>query len=48
MFTPLLQEMMYMWNGFSVISKRPDLTAGMMQTLETAERALLETPGNTT
>uniref|UniRef100_A0A674M9F3 Zgc:158403 n=1 Tax=Takifugu rubripes TaxID=31033 RepID=A0A674M9F3_TAKRU len=40
-------EMMYMWNGFSVISKRPDLTDGMMKTLETAERALLAAPGNT-
>lgn len=36
-----------MWNGFSVISKRPELTDGMMKTLETAERALLEAPGNT-
>uniref|UniRef100_H2UEB1 Zgc:158403 n=1 Tax=Takifugu rubripes TaxID=31033 RepID=H2UEB1_TAKRU len=39
-------EMMYMWNGFSVISKRPDLTDGMMKTLETAERALLAAPEN--
>uniref|UniRef100_H3C5M1 Zgc:158403 n=1 Tax=Tetraodon nigroviridis TaxID=99883 RepID=H3C5M1_TETNG len=39
-------EMMYMWNGFSVISKRPELTDGMMQTLESAERALLEAPEN--
>lgn len=36
-----------MWNGFSVISKRPELTDGMMKTLETAERALLAAPGNT-
>lgn len=47
-FPPPIQEMMYMWNGFSVISKRPELTDGMMQTLEAAERALLEAPGNTT
>uniref|UniRef100_A0AAQ5Z535 Tetratricopeptide repeat domain 39A n=1 Tax=Amphiprion ocellaris TaxID=80972 RepID=A0AAQ5Z535_AMPOC len=41
-------EMMYMWNGFSMISKRPELTEGMMQTLVEAERSLLETPGNYT
>uniref|UniRef100_A0A671Y0U3 Zgc:158403 n=1 Tax=Sparus aurata TaxID=8175 RepID=A0A671Y0U3_SPAAU len=41
-------EMMYMWNGFSMISKRPELTEGMMQTLTEAERTLLESPGNTT
>lgn len=37
-----------MWNGFRVISKRPELTEGMMQTLVEAERTLLESPGNTT
>uniref|UniRef100_A0AAQ4S724 Zgc:158403 n=1 Tax=Gasterosteus aculeatus aculeatus TaxID=481459 RepID=A0AAQ4S724_GASAC len=41
-------EMMYMWNGFSMISKRPELTEGMMQTLVEAERTLLESPGNPT
>ncbi|XP_053194070.1 tetratricopeptide repeat protein 39A [Scomber japonicus] len=39
-------EMMYMWNGFRVISKRPELTEGMMQTLVEAERTLLESPEN--
>ncbi|XP_071391137.1 tetratricopeptide repeat protein 39A [Centroberyx affinis] len=39
-------EMMYMWNGFTMISKRPELTEGMMQTLVEAERTLLESPGN--
>uniref|UniRef100_A0A8D3CDE6 Zgc:158403 n=1 Tax=Scophthalmus maximus TaxID=52904 RepID=A0A8D3CDE6_SCOMX len=39
-------EMMYMWNGFSMISKRPELTEGMMQTLTEAERTLLESPVN--
>lgn len=34
-----------MWNGFSMISKRPELTEGMMQTLVEAERTLLEAPG---
>uniref|UniRef100_A0A3Q4H7U6 Zgc:158403 n=1 Tax=Neolamprologus brichardi TaxID=32507 RepID=A0A3Q4H7U6_NEOBR len=38
-------EMMYMWNGFSMINKRPELTEGMMQTLVEAERSLLEAPG---
>ncbi|KAF0032311.1 hypothetical protein F2P81_014601 [Scophthalmus maximus] len=41
-----LPEMMYMWNGFSMISKRPELTEGMMQTLTEAERTLLESPVN--
>lgn len=36
-----------MWNGFSMISKRPELTEGMMQTLVEAERTLLESPGKT-
>lgn len=31
-----------MWNGFSVISKQPELTEGMMETLEEAERDLLQ------
>eukprot|EP00064_Thunnus_orientalis_P011874 superscaffoldBa00001761_g11906 len=39
-------EMMYMWNGFRMISKRPELTEGMMQTLVEAERTLLESPEN--
>ncbi|XP_054463155.1 tetratricopeptide repeat protein 39A isoform X2 [Anoplopoma fimbria] len=39
-------EMMYMWNGFSMISKRPELTEGMIQTLVEAERILLESPDN--
>ncbi|XP_060921864.1 tetratricopeptide repeat protein 39A isoform X1 [Labrus mixtus] len=39
-------EMMYMWNGFSMISKRPELTEGMMQTLMEAEGSLLESPEN--
>ncbi|XP_056143175.1 tetratricopeptide repeat protein 39A isoform X2 [Lampris incognitus] len=39
-------EMMYMWNGFAMISKQPELTQGMMETLAEAERALLEAPGN--
>lgn len=46
-FSASVQEMMYMWNGFSMISKRPELTEGMMQTVLEAERTLSETPGNT-
>lgn len=36
-----------MWNGFSMISKRPELTDGMMETLDEAERTLMDTPGKT-
>uniref|UniRef100_A0A8C2ZJ92 Zgc:158403 n=1 Tax=Cyclopterus lumpus TaxID=8103 RepID=A0A8C2ZJ92_CYCLU len=39
-------EMMYMWNGFSMISMRPELTEGMMQTLVEAELTLQESPDN--
>uniref|UniRef100_A0A6Q2Y265 Tetratricopeptide repeat domain 39A n=1 Tax=Esox lucius TaxID=8010 RepID=A0A6Q2Y265_ESOLU len=38
-------EMMYMWNGFSMISKRPELNEGVLQTLVEAERTLLESAG---
>ncbi|XP_074858717.1 tetratricopeptide repeat protein 39A [Carettochelys insculpta] len=33
-------EMMYIWNGYAVIGKCPDLTEGMLQTLTQAEAAL--------
>ncbi|XP_047428246.1 tetratricopeptide repeat protein 39A isoform X2 [Mugil cephalus] len=39
-------EMMYMWNGFSMIKNCPELTEGMLQTLVEAERTLLESPAN--
>ncbi|KAG7491573.1 hypothetical protein MATL_G00005220 [Megalops atlanticus] len=39
-------EMMYMWNGFTMIQRRPELTEGMMQTLVDAERTLQDTPLN--
>uniref|UniRef100_A0A673NAX9 Tetratricopeptide repeat protein 39A n=1 Tax=Sinocyclocheilus rhinocerous TaxID=307959 RepID=A0A673NAX9_9TELE len=39
-------EMMYMWNGFSMISKQPELTEGMMETLLEAERTLQAAPEN--
>ncbi|XP_035388205.1 tetratricopeptide repeat protein 39A isoform X2 [Electrophorus electricus] len=37
-------EMMYMWNGFSMISKQRELTEGMLDTLLEAERTLQATP----
>uniref|UniRef100_A0A671S0C6 Tetratricopeptide repeat protein 39A n=1 Tax=Sinocyclocheilus anshuiensis TaxID=1608454 RepID=A0A671S0C6_9TELE len=39
-------EMMYMWNGFSMISKQPELTEGMMEMLLEAERTLQAAPEN--
>uniref|UniRef100_A0A672GH05 Tetratricopeptide repeat protein 39A-like n=1 Tax=Salarias fasciatus TaxID=181472 RepID=A0A672GH05_SALFA len=39
-------EMMYIWNGFSMIKKQPQLTEGMLQTLSEAERRILEAPEN--
>ncbi|KAM3864261.1 tetratricopeptide repeat protein 39A [Diretmus argenteus] len=39
-------EMMYIWNGFTMIKKRPELTEGIMQTLMEAERILLKSPEN--
>lgn len=33
-------EMMYVWNGFTILGKRPDLTESMLVTIETAERQL--------
>lgn len=35
-----------MWNGFSMISNKPELTEGMMETLLEAERTLKAAPGN--
>uniref|UniRef100_A0A8C8DQ95 Tetratricopeptide repeat protein 39B n=1 Tax=Oryzias sinensis TaxID=183150 RepID=A0A8C8DQ95_9TELE len=33
-------EMMYVWNGFTVVGKRPDLTESILSTLEKAENYL--------
>ncbi|XP_078799416.1 tetratricopeptide repeat protein 39B-like [Oryzias latipes] len=33
-------EMMYVWNGFTVVGKRPDLTESILSTLEKAEKQL--------
>lgn len=39
-FSP--QEMMYVWNGFTVVGKRPELTKNILTTLEEAEEELRE------
>lgn len=31
---------MYVWNGFTVVGKRPDLTENILCTLERAEKEL--------
>lgn len=33
-------EMMYVWNGFTVVGKRPELTENILTTLKTAEQQL--------
>ncbi|XP_076004142.1 tetratricopeptide repeat protein 39B-like [Genypterus blacodes] len=37
-------EMMYMWNGFTVVGKRPALTESILTTLEEAEEQLRDEP----
>lgn len=37
-------EMMYVWNGFTVVGKRPELTESIMATLEKAEVQLKHDP----
>lgn len=34
------QEMMYVWNGFTVVGRRPELTERVLATLEKAEEEL--------
>uniref|UniRef100_A0A3B3ZUY1 Tetratricopeptide repeat protein 39B n=1 Tax=Periophthalmus magnuspinnatus TaxID=409849 RepID=A0A3B3ZUY1_9GOBI len=34
------QEMIYVWNGFTVVGKRPELTEGFLSSLKTAEQKL--------
>uniref|UniRef100_A0A3B5LPV0 Tetratricopeptide repeat protein 39B n=1 Tax=Xiphophorus couchianus TaxID=32473 RepID=A0A3B5LPV0_9TELE len=41
---PLRLEMMYVWNGFTVVGKRPELTEGILLTLEAAEEQLRNDP----
>lgn len=38
------QEMMYVWNGFTVVGKRPDLTERILAILENAEEELGDDP----
>lgn len=37
-------EMMYVWNGFTVVGKRPELTESILTTLKTAEQTLKDSP----
>ncbi|XP_048457604.1 tetratricopeptide repeat protein 39A-like [Rhincodon typus] len=37
-------EMMYIWNGYTVIGKHQDMTEGMLETLNEAERTLENGP----
>nr|XP_005994203.1 PREDICTED: tetratricopeptide repeat protein 39A-like isoform X1 [Latimeria chalumnae] len=39
-------EVMYLWNGFSVLGQQRELTAGILHTLNETERVLEETPAN--
>lgn len=36
----LVQEMMYIWNGYTVIGKHKDLTENMLRTLDEAQTQL--------
>lgn len=38
------QEMMYVWNGFTVVGRRPGLTENILTTLEKAEEQLGDDP----
>ncbi|XP_029362593.1 tetratricopeptide repeat protein 39B-like [Echeneis naucrates] len=40
-------EMMYVWNGFTVVGKRPELTQNILSTLEKAEEQLRDDPNPT-
>lgn len=35
---------MYVWNGFTIVGKRPELTEGILSTLEKAEEQLRNDP----
>lgn len=35
---------MYVWNGFTVVGKRPELTESILATLEKAEEQLKDDP----
>ncbi|XP_035282923.1 tetratricopeptide repeat protein 39B isoform X1 [Anguilla anguilla] len=40
-------EMMYVWNGFTIVGKRADLTEGLLVTIEKAEQQLSNDPNPT-
>ncbi|XP_036407088.1 tetratricopeptide repeat protein 39B isoform X1 [Megalops cyprinoides] len=40
-------EMMYVWNGFTIVGKRVDLTEGLLITIEKAEQQLSNDPNPT-
>lgn len=40
------QEMMYIWNGYAVIGKRPELTDGILEIITKAEEMLEKGPGD--
>lgn len=40
----VFQEMMYIWNGYTVIGKHKDLTEGMLKTLDEAQAQLESLP----
>uniref|UniRef100_A0A673U546 Tetratricopeptide repeat domain 39A n=1 Tax=Suricata suricatta TaxID=37032 RepID=A0A673U546_SURSU len=39
-------EMMYIWNGYAVIGKQPELTDGILEIITKAEETLEKGPGN--
>lgn len=39
-------EMMYMWNGFTIVGKNPDATEALLVTIEKAEQNLSASPTN--
>lgn len=43
---PCLQEMMYIWNGYAVIGKEPELTDGILEIIIKAEETLQKGPGD--
>lgn len=43
---PCPQEMMYIWNGYAVIGKQPELTDGILEIINKAEEMLEKGPGD--
>lgn len=43
---PCPQEMMYIWNGYAVIGKQPELTDGILEIINKAEEMLEKGPEN--